>query len=76
MLAGLGVPGYAKGTPYNYVALAFWLSTGPVDVALLWANAAYYMSFLGNNTQAIQKKIKKMYNDKGIKILVSAFGAT
>jgi len=34
------------------------------------------MSFVGGDTQTIQKKIKKMYNDKGIKLLVSVFGAT
>lgn len=34
------------------------------------------MSFAGTDTQVIQKKFKKMYNDKGIKLLVSAFGAT
>jgi len=34
------------------------------------------MSFVGGDTQTIQKKIKKLYNDKGIKLLVSAFGAT
>ena len=34
------------------------------------------MSFIGGDTPTIQKKLKKMYNDKGIKLLVSAFGAT
>lgn len=34
------------------------------------------MSFLGGDTQTIQKKLKKMYNDKGIKLMISAFGAT
>lgn len=34
------------------------------------------MSFVGGDTQTIQKKLKKMYNDKGIKLLISAFGAT
>jgi len=34
------------------------------------------MSFVGGDTQSIQKKLKKLYNDKGMKILVSAFGAT
>jgi hypothetical protein len=34
----MGVPGYAKNSIYNYFALAFWLTTGPVDVALIWSN--------------------------------------
>lgn len=34
----LGVPGFGEKTIYNYVAFAFWLTTGPVDVALIWSN--------------------------------------
>lgn len=76
MLAGLGVPGYTPELPYNYFALSFWLSTGTADLAYIWENAAVMMSFIGGDTPTIQKKIKKLYNDKGIKLLVSAFGAT
>ena len=36
-IAGLGVPGYAPTNPYNYFALSFWLSSGPVDLALVWS---------------------------------------
>lgn len=75
-LAGMGVPGYANENPYNYFALAFWLSTGPVDLALVWAEASKYFSWLGSNTSEIQIKLRKAYHDAGKKILVSAFGAT
>jgi hypothetical protein len=77
MLAGLGVPGYTTSElPYNYFALSFWLTSGSADLAYIWENAGTAMSFMGGSTQSIQKKLKKMYNDKGIKLLVSAFGAT
>jgi hypothetical protein len=36
------VPGYAKDNFYNYIALAFWTTKGPVDVALLWSNPIKY----------------------------------
>lgn len=75
-IAGLGVPGYAPTNPYNYYALSFWLSTGPVDLALVWAEAGKYFSWLGADTKTIQKKFKKMYNDANKKIMISAFGAT
>ncbi len=75
-LAGMGVPGYAKENPYNYFVLAFWLTPGPVDMAIVWAEASKYFSWLGTNTTEIQLKLKKAYNDAGKKILISAFGAT
>ncbi len=75
-LAGLGVPGYASTNPYNYFALAFWLTTGPVDVALVWAKAETYFSWMGDNTTKIQQQLKKAYNDAGKRLMVSAFGAT
>lgn len=76
MLAGMGVPGYSAETPYNYFALSFWMSSGTADLALIWERANLYMSFVGSDTGEIQKKIKKLYNDKGIKLMVSAFGST
>ncbi len=76
-MAGLGIPGSANENPYNYFALAFWLTTGPVDVALVWAQADKYFTWLDEkSTDAIQKKFKKAYNDGGKRVLVSAFGAT
>ena len=51
-VAWMGVPGYASANwPYNYYGLSFWLSSGPADIALAWANAGVYFSFISNNTQ-------------------------
>jgi hypothetical protein len=78
--AGIGVPGYATDTIYNYVALAFWsYAQGPLDIVNIWADPVKYFSAdnpWGNTKDAIQKALKKKYNDAGIKILISAFGAT
>ncbi len=78
MLAGLGVPGYTPVLPYNYMALSFWLSSGPADLVSLWANAKTAMSFVkdGADTPTIQKILKAYYNNKGMKVIISAFGAT
>lgn len=45
-------------------------------MALVWAQASKYFSWLGTNTTEIQLQLKKKFNDAGKKILVSAFGAT
>jgi len=77
--AGLGVPGYAQNHSYNYIVLAFWLTGGPADSATVWANPVMYMgtdSVFGKTTSEIQINLKKLYNNAGIKIMVSAFGAT
>ena len=76
--AGLGVPGYAKPHNYNFILLAFWSCSGaPKDMAMIWASAMTYFAegnSFGKNTDEIQKSIRKIYNDHGIKVLVSAFG--
>ena len=40
--AGMGVPGYAAPTIYNYIVLAFWSSSGPVDIVGIWADPVKY----------------------------------
>jgi chitinase len=74
------VPGEAPPHDYNYVLLAFWsCNNNPADMAGIWADAYQYFgqgNKFGNNTADIQKALKKKYNDAGVKILVSAFGAT
>jgi len=76
--AGLGVPGYAQPHDYNFILLAFWSCAGaPKDMAMIWASAMTYFAqgnSFGNNTQEIQKALKKIYNAHGIKVLISAFG--
>jgi len=77
--ADLGIPGYAHSSSYNYINLAFWLTSGSADAALLWANAYTYVSSdnpWGGSTSAVQAAWRKLYNNAGIKVLVSAFGAT
>jgi hypothetical protein len=77
---GLAVPGYTTTTlPFNYIALAFWTyAGGPVDAALVWSNPLYYFGAgdLGNSSDEIQRTLKANYSNAGIKLLVSAFGAT
>ena len=38
MVHDMGVPGYAAPNNYNYIVFAFWLTTGPADIALLWSD--------------------------------------
>ena len=79
ILAGLGVPGYAKPHIYNYIAFAFWSFSGPLDMAKVWGDPVKYIGAsadLGSTKDQIQKSIKKKYNDAGIGVFVSAFGAT
>jgi hypothetical protein len=40
--AGMGIPGFAQTSIYNYVVLAFWLSAGPVDIAAVWNDPLNY----------------------------------
>ena len=47
---GMGVPGYAKVTPYNYIALAFWTyAGGPLDIVSIWADPIKYFGTDSNN---------------------------
>ena len=76
MAHDMGVPGYADPHTYNYVALAFWLTDGPTDIALLWSDPIKYMGTVFGNTKAeAQSFLKKKYSDAGVKLLVSAFGS-
>ncbi|PWN29301.1 glycoside hydrolase [Jaminaea rosea] len=62
-----GVPPVNKVKGFTHYNVAFWMATsGPADNALAWTQA----------TDEQRKKIKKAYNDAGIKLMVSAFGAT
>lgn len=77
---GIGVPGYAKPSIYNFIALAFWsYSSGALDIVNIWSDPMRYFggaSRFGNSNDEVQKNLKKLYNDGGVKILISAFGAT
>lgn len=46
---------------------------------MIWSDPLKYFgdaSIFGNTKSEVQKALKKKYNDAGVKILVSAFGAT
>ena len=77
--SSLGVPGYSTHS-YTHIALTFWLCEGgPVDTAKLWNDPITYLgstSAFGSNNQEIRSNLKAMYKKNGIKLLVSAFGAT
>lgn len=76
----MGVPGYGTSTIYNYIVLAFWTySAGPLDIVKIWDNPIKYFgtnTVFGTTKDQIQKYIRKKYNDKGIKVLISAFGSS
>lgn len=79
MAKSMGVPGYAPPHKFNYICLAFWTcSYGPLDAALVWNNSNTYFgsTLFGATNSDIRANLKKIYNDNGIKIMVSAFGAT
>lgn len=73
------VPGYAPQNLYNYVALSFWTTKGPTDIALLWANPLKYFgaeSSFGKTNQQIQLNLIEKYHKAGMKVIVSAFGSS
>jgi hypothetical protein len=80
LAASLGVPGYAPAHKYNYIVLTFWLgASGPADAALLWANPSTYFgktSNFGSTDSEIRASLKSLYSSNGIKLMISAFGAT
>lgn len=74
----MGVPQYATHN-YNYIAMAFWLcKTGPADMAKVWDDPLRYMgaSELGSTNNDIRANMLASYHSKGVKVLISAFGAT
>ncbi|EJC98495.1 glycoside hydrolase, partial [Fomitiporia mediterranea MF3/22] len=60
------LPDVSKLEGYNVFALSFLLSTGAADQAMAWQQ-------LDDNTR---KSLKSKYESAGIKVIVSAFGAT
>ena len=73
------VPGYAKDNLYNYIALAFWTTKGPADMAILWSNPTKYFgteSPFGKTNSEIQQNLINRYHQAGKKVIVSAFGSS
>ena len=70
------MPTYSNHT-YNYISFSYFLSTAVTDTALIWTNPTTYMgtdSIFGRTNIEIQTNLKKLYNNNGVKILVTAFG--
>ncbi|KDN50379.1 glycoside hydrolase family 18 protein [Tilletiaria anomala UBC 951] len=64
-----GVPDdpYSDIAGYTHYNIAFWtVNGGPQDNAYKWHQAS----------KSVQKKYKQAYNDAGVKLMVSAFGAS
>lgn len=78
--ASMAVPGYSDYHIYNYIALAFWTyQHGAVDAVSLWDDPLKFFGqgcAFGNSKSEIQAFLKAKYNQHGIKIMISAFGAT
>jgi hypothetical protein len=74
----IGVPGYSDHA-YTHICLTFWTCrNGPLDAALLWQQPSLYFGTqkFGGSDQAIRSTLKALYGQKGVKLMVSAFGAT
>jgi hypothetical protein len=78
--AGMSVPNYAQpANLYNFVCLTFWTcGAGPVDMAIVWSNPMNFIGAgeFGSTNDEIRTNIKGNYSSKGVKLLISAFGAT
>ena len=78
MAKSIGVPGYSDHE-YNFICLTFWTCKNKaLDAALLWDNPTHYFGTqkFGTTDQEIRTNLKKRYKEKGVKLMVSAFGAT
>lgn len=76
--AGMSVPNYSNNL-YNYVCLAFWTcAAGPVDMGIVWDNPMNYIGAgeFGSTNDEIRTNMKGNYSSGGVKLLISAFGAT
>ena len=75
----MGVPGYSNHS-YNYICFTFWTcGVGSTDTALLWNNISNFFgttSTFGSTDKDIRTNLKNRYAKAGIKMMVSAFGAT
>ncbi len=75
----MGVPGYSNHI-YNYIGFTFFTcGQGALDVAKLWQNPSLYFgttSIFGANDNEIRSNLKNRYAQAGIKVMISAFGAT
>ena len=70
---------------YNTILLAFWIpnqdgTSNPVDVGLIWAQPERFFdmqnSRFGTTADGIRANLVNEYHRNGVKVLISAFGAT
>jgi len=77
--AAIGVPGFEEyPTPYNVINLAFEVSYGFADATAIWMKPKSYMNSnddtFGTTNEEIQISWRKLYNDAGKLVFLSAFG--
>ena len=75
----MGVPGYSYNHQYNFITLTFWGFKAPMDIVLVWSDPIKYFGSnnpFGSTKDSFQKNMKAKYNAAGIKLMISAFGAT
>lgn len=76
----LGVPGFTAGNVYNYVAHTFWTYPNtPLSASSIWSNLLDHFrndTRYGSTLADAQKTMKSYFTNAGVKLLVSAFGAT
>lgn len=65
---------------YNYVSLNLWTcDQGATEAAQIWSDPVTNLGTetgLGSRKSQIQKNLIQKYHSKGIKVLVSVFGAS
>lgn len=74
----IGVPGYSNHS-YTHICLTFYTcQLGALDAAQLWDRPTLYFGTqtFGSTDDQIRTNLLGLYRSKGIKVMVSAFGAT
>ena len=78
IVAGIGMPGFAEETLYNYFSLSVWtFGKGPLNIAGFWSNPTKFLSIdnqFGANDSQVHSSIKKAFAKENKKLLVTAFG--
>jgi hypothetical protein len=72
----IGVPGHSPSNMYNHFIFGTWSCRyGAHDIAKLWSQASFFLGDkFGKKNGEIQRHLKELYEEKGKKILVRAFG--
>ena len=76
LAASFAVPTFSSHD-YNYVTVESWTcGQGAVHVSHIWANLGPYVvgGGFGSTTSEAQQHWRQLYNDNGVKVLITAFG--